>query len=53
MLLSKALLGLAGLFLSVTVAADHPTDLGSVLGAEKNLTKYYDLIKVSRWCRFS
>ncbi|POR34241.1 Transforming growth factor-beta-induced protein ig-h3 [Tolypocladium paradoxum] len=50
MLLSNALLGLAGAFASVALA-DDKTDLGSVLGANKNLTKYYDLIKASRWCR--
>ncbi|KND89791.1 Transforming growth factor-beta-induced protein ig-h3 [Tolypocladium ophioglossoides CBS 100239] len=44
MLLSKLLLALAGLFVSIAVA-DDKTDLGSVQAANKNLTKYYDLIK--------
>ncbi|PNY28667.1 Transforming growth factor-beta-induced protein ig-h3 [Tolypocladium capitatum] len=52
MLLSKVLLGFAGLFVAVAVA-DDKTDLGSVLGANKNLTKYYDLIKASPWFRIS
>jgi len=40
-MLYQALLGLVGLCATVVVA-----DLGSVLAGNKNLTKYYDLIKV-------
>ncbi|UNI13807.1 hypothetical protein JDV02_000513 [Purpureocillium takamizusanense] len=45
MLLFQALLGLASLCATVVVADDGGKDLGSVLAGNKNLTKYYDLIK--------
>lgn len=49
MLLSRALLSLAGLTsLAFADDDDTPKDLGTVLANNKNLTKYYNLIKVSR-----
>ncbi|KAL3965035.1 hypothetical protein ACCO45_002039 [Purpureocillium lilacinum] len=44
-MLYQALLGLVGLCATVVVADDGGKDLGSVLAGNKNLTKYYDLIK--------
>lgn len=47
MLLSRTLAGLASLA-SLALADDYdsPKDLGSVLASNKNLTTYYELIKV-------
>lgn len=46
MLLSQSLLSLAALWVA-GVAADANQDLGTVLQNTKNLTKFYDLLKVS------
>jgi hypothetical protein len=50
-MLFKVALGLATL--AAGVVADDKQDLGSVLAGNKNLTKFYDLIKVGQAHRFN
>lgn len=45
MLMLKTVLGLTAL--AAGVLSDAPQDLGTVLAANKDLSKFYDLIKVS------